>query len=136
MLSRPIFFFFHEIIHGLKKCNFCPAELHYNHNNFFLNIETTKFDLDRGLLELIGPQIFRDIFGIHSREEIVKTSLTFVIDVTGSMSNDIKEAKRATKKIVIEAKDSQFVPENYVLVTFSDPGVYQTLDLLLSPFHN
>lgn len=53
----------------------------------------------------------------------MKTSLTFVIDVTGSMSNDIKEAKRATKKIVIEAKDSQFVPENYVLVTFSDPGV-------------
>lgn len=66
----------------------------------------------------------------------MKTSLTFVIDVTGSMSNDIKEAKRATKKIVIEAKDSQFVPENYVLVTFSDPGVYQTLDLLLSLFHN
>lgn len=54
----------------------------------------------------------------------MKTSLTFVIDVTGSMSNVIEEAKRATKKIVIEAKDSQFVPEKYVLVTFSDPGIY------------
>lgn len=89
-----------------------------------MKIKTTNFDLDRGLLELIGPQVFQDIFGIHSREEIVKTSLTFVIDVTGSMSNVIEEAKRATKKIVIEAKDSQFVPEKYVLVTFSDPGIY------------
>lgn len=34
-------------------------------------------DADRGLLKLVGPDVFRDIFGIHSREEIVKTSLTF-----------------------------------------------------------
>lgn len=54
----------------------------------------------------------------------MKTSLTFVIDVTGSMSNVIEKAKLAAKKIVVEAKDSQFVPEKYVLVTFSDPGIY------------
>lgn len=86
--------------------------------------EKTKFNLDRGLSELIGPEVFRDLFGIRSREEIVKTSLTFVIDVTGSMADEIAEVKVATKKIVNEAKDSQFVPEKYVLVTFSDPGMY------------
>lgn len=79
--------------------------------------------IDRGLLELIGPEVFRDIFGIRSREEIVKTSLTFVLDVTGSMGDDIENVTIATKKIVNEAKDSQFVPEKYILVTFSDPGM-------------
>ncbi|XP_034329464.2 uncharacterized protein [Magallana gigas] len=79
-------------------------------------------DQNRGLLELIGPEVFRDIFGIRSREEIVKTSLTFVIDVTGSMGDDIENVRIATKKIVNEAKDSQFVPEKYILVTFSDPA--------------
>lgn len=74
-------------------------------------------------MELIGPVVFRDIFGIRSREEIVKTSLTFVIDVTGSMGDDIKNVQIATKKMVNEAKDSQFIPEKYVLVTFSDPGM-------------
>lgn len=82
-----------------------------------------KKNLDRGLLELIGPEVFRDIFGIRSREEIVKTSLTFVVDVSGSMGNDIVNVQIATKKIVNEAKDSQFVPEKYILVTFSDPGI-------------
>lgn len=74
-------------------------------------------------MELIGPVVFRDIFGIRSREEIVKTSLTFVIDVTGSMGDDIKNVQIATKKMVNEAEDSQFIPEKYVLVTFSDPGM-------------
>lgn len=80
--------------------------------------------LDRGLLKLVGPDVFRDIFGIHSREEIVKTSLTFVIDVTGSISDDIEKVKIATKNILHEAiKDSNFVPRKYVLVTFSDQGL-------------
>jgi hypothetical protein len=72
----------------------------------------------------VGEEVFRDVFGIRTREDIVKTSLTFVIDVTGSMGDDIKAVVRATKKIVNEAKDSQFVPENYILVTFSDPGLF------------
>lgn len=80
-------------------------------------------NLDRGLLELIGPEVFRDIFGIRLREEIVKASLTFVIDVSDSMGDDIVNVQIATKKIFNEAKDSQFVPEKYILVTFSDPGI-------------
>ena len=81
--------------------------------------------LGRGILSLVGEEVFRDVFGIRTREDIVKTSLTFVIDVTGSMGDDIKAVVRATQKIVNEAKDSQFVPENYILVTFSDPGSFK-----------
>lgn len=84
-------------------------------------------DADRGLLKLVGPDVFRDIFGIHSREEIVKTSLTFVIDVTGSMSDDIEKVKIATKNILHEAKDSNCVPRIYVLVTFSDQANLTTI---------
>ncbi|XP_055995684.1 uncharacterized protein LOC125647200 isoform X2 [Ostrea edulis] len=80
----------------------------------------------RGILSLVGEEVFRDVFGIRTREDIVKTSLTFVIDVTGSMGDDIKAVVRATQKIVNEAKDSKFVPENYILVTFSDPASLTT----------
>ena len=72
---------------------------------------------------MMGSEVFRDVFSIHTRENIVKTSLTFVIDVTGSMGDDIEGVKIATAKIVKEAKDSEFVPNNYILVTFSDPGL-------------
>ena len=79
--------------------------------------------VERGLLSLVGEEVFRDVFGIRTREDVVHTSLTFVIDVTGSMGDDIQAVITATQRIVTEAKDSNFVPENYVLVTFSDPGL-------------
>lgn len=82
-----------------------------------------SFNLANGLLGLIGSDVFRDIFGIRSREEIVKTSLTFVIDVASSKT-DISMIKSAAEKIVNETK---FVPEKYVLVTFSDPGMLSFL---------
>lgn len=75
-------------------------------------------------MSLIGAEAFRDVFGLRTREDVVKTSLTFVIDVTGSMGDDIKAVIAATQNIVNEAKDSDFVPENYILVTFSDPGLF------------
>lgn len=75
-------------------------------------------------MSLIGAEAFRDVFGLRTREDVVKTSLTFVIDVTGSMGDDIEAVVAATQNIVNEAKDSDFVPENYILVTFSDPGLF------------
>lgn len=82
-----------------------------------------SFNLANGLLGLIGSDVFRDIFGIRSREEIVKTSLTFVIDVASSKA-DISMIKSAAEKIVNETK---FLPEKYVLVTFSYPGMLSFL---------
>nr|XP_022288711.1 von Willebrand factor A domain-containing protein 7-like [Crassostrea virginica] len=83
-------------------------------------------DQERGLHQLMGEETFRDVFSIRTREDIIKTSLTFVIDVTGSMGDDINGVKTATKNIVNEAKDSAFVPKNYILVTFSDPASLTT----------
>ncbi|XP_078333516.1 von Willebrand factor A domain-containing protein 7-like isoform X2 [Crassostrea virginica] len=88
-------------------------------------LDATEYFLigeERGLLSLVGEEVFRDVFGIRTREDVVHTSLTFVIDVTGSMGDDIQAVITATQRIVTEAKDSNFVPENYVLVTFSDPA--------------
>ncbi|XP_062573737.1 von Willebrand factor A domain-containing protein 7-like [Saccostrea cucullata] len=79
-----------------------------------------------GLLSLMGEEVFRDVFGLRTREDIVKTSLTFVIDVTGSMGDEIAALIKVTQKIVYEANDSQSVPENYILVTFSDPASLTT----------
>lgn len=87
----------------------------------------------RGLLSLIGAEAFRDVFGLRTREDVVKTSLTFVIDVTGSMGDDIKAVIAATQNIVNEAKDSDFVPENYILVTFSDPESLTTGRMTTNP---
>ena len=105
----------------------------YYKNAYILNIRFGVIPLfclniyfctkERGLHQLMGEETFRDVFSIRTREDIIKTSLTFVIDVTGSMGDDINGVKTATKNIVNEAKDSAFVPKNYILVTFSDPGM-------------
>lgn len=55
--------------------------------------------------------------------ENLKRSLTFVIDDTGSMSDDINQVKLKTEEVfnaVINSKSSEI--ENFVLVTFNDPG--------------
>lgn len=52
-----------------------------------------------------------------------KNSLTFVIDDTASMHEDIKQAKEASHAILdiaIRSESSQI--ENFILVTFNDPG--------------
>lgn len=56
-------------------------------------------------------------------EKDEKSSLTFVIDDTGSMWNDIQQVKMGVNDIfeaVLNSKDSQI--ENYILITFNDPG--------------
>lgn len=53
----------------------------------------------------------------------LKTSLTFVIDDTGSMGNDIAEVKRGANAIfdtVMNSNASHI--EDFILVTFNDPG--------------
>ncbi len=48
--------------------------------------------------------------------------LSFVIDTTGSMSNDIAEAKRVAFSIIDSKKGTQDEPSEYILVPFNDPG--------------
>lgn len=93
-----------------------------------------SFNLATGLLELIGSEVFRDIFGIRSREETVKTSLTFVIDAASSKA-DILMIIKAIEKVVNETKGSKFLPKRYVTVIFSDSGMLSFLKVFTYIMH-
>uniref|UniRef100_A0A3Q3WK07 Uncharacterized protein n=1 Tax=Mola mola TaxID=94237 RepID=A0A3Q3WK07_MOLML len=47
--------------------------------------------------------------------------LCFVIDTTGSMSDDIKEARKVVYEIIDSKKGTQDEPSEYILVPFNDP---------------
>ena len=48
--------------------------------------------------------------------------LAFVIDTTGSMSDDITEAKRVSFDIIDRKRGTPQEPSAYILVPFNDPG--------------
>lgn len=45
----------------------------------------------------------------------------FVIDTTGSMSDDIDEARSVVYEIIDSKKGTQDEPSEYILVPFNDP---------------
>ncbi len=53
--------------------------------------------------------------------------LAFVIDTTGSMSDDIEEAKRVSFSIIDSRRGKPEEPSEYILVPFNDPGVYTNI---------
>lgn len=48
--------------------------------------------------------------------------LCFVIDTTGSMADEIAEAKRVAHNIIDSKKGTQDEPSEYILVPFNDPS--------------
>uniref|UniRef100_A0A8C4NBE1 VWFA domain-containing protein n=1 Tax=Eptatretus burgeri TaxID=7764 RepID=A0A8C4NBE1_EPTBU len=79
-----------------------------------------------GLLESVGETVFRNLFSLNG------FSLTFVIDVSGSMGDDIKAVKKTCFEILDRFRNSQDAPFNYVLVPFNDPAtgpVMETRDV-------
>ena len=46
----------------------------------------------------------------------------FVVDTTGSMTDDIVEARRVIYDIIDSRKGTQDEPSEYILVPFNDPG--------------
>jgi hypothetical protein len=75
-----------------------------------------------GIINLLGPELFMDVFHLQSKESVVDTSLTFVVDVTGSMATFIDAVIASLTTIVTNSRSLEFIPSKYVLVTFSDPG--------------
>ncbi|XP_045505024.1 hemicentin-1-like [Colias croceus] len=64
------------------------------------------------------------LFAIKAVSSELKSSLTFVIDDTASMKDEIDQVKLRTKEVfeaVLNTKNSDI--DNFVLVTFNDPGV-------------
>ncbi|KAJ8331969.1 hypothetical protein SKAU_G00430500 [Synaphobranchus kaupii] len=64
-----------------------------------------------------GENDFLQLMGI-TRSSV----LCFVIDTTGSMSDDIVEAKRVAFSIINSKKGTLDEPSGYILVPFNDPG--------------
>lgn len=50
------------------------------------------------------------------------SSLSFVLDTTGSMGEEINAAKIQARRIVEQRRGSPMEPAHYVLVPFHDPG--------------
>ncbi|XP_078681319.1 von Willebrand factor A domain-containing protein 7-like isoform X1 [Branchiostoma floridae x Branchiostoma belcheri] len=70
-----------------------------------------------GLLSQIGSDNFKQLLNLGSGN-----SMVFVIDVSGSMSNDLAAVRRETVEIV-NSNTGVNAPYNYVLSTFSDPDI-------------
>ncbi|KAL1023648.1 hypothetical protein UPYG_G00044010 [Umbra pygmaea] len=73
-------------------------------------------------------QLLEDIRGAAGDEEYLRfmgversSVVAFVIDTTGSMSQDIIEAKRVVNEIIDSKKGTQDEPSEYILVPFNDP---------------
>ncbi|XP_076023377.1 von Willebrand factor A domain-containing protein 7-like [Genypterus blacodes] len=65
----------------------------------------------------IGDKNFLLLMGLSQ-----SSVLCFVIDTTGSMSDDIAEAKRVSFSIIDSKRGTQQEPSAYILVPFNDPG--------------
>ncbi|XP_070593768.1 von Willebrand factor A domain-containing protein 7-like isoform X3 [Erythrolamprus reginae] len=70
-----------------------------------------------GLLSKVGDDIFKKFFNLDGY------SLTFVVDTTGSMSDDIKQVKAKCIELLRKYSGSPDAPYNYILVPFNDPDV-------------
>ncbi|XP_014381432.2 von Willebrand factor A domain-containing protein 7, partial [Alligator sinensis] len=68
-----------------------------------------------GFLDKVGETAFRSFFNLATY------SLTFVVDTTGSMSEEIAWVKDHCLELLHKYAGSPDAPHNYVLVPFSDP---------------
>ncbi|XP_013399700.1 von Willebrand factor A domain-containing protein 7-like [Lingula anatina] len=70
-----------------------------------------------GLRQKIGDASLRKLFQLTTGN-----SLVFVIDTTGSMSDEVAAVKQETLKIIQNTKGKLNAPSEYVLATFNDPA--------------
>uniref|UniRef100_A0A671ULV9 von Willebrand factor A domain containing 10, tandem duplicate 2 n=1 Tax=Sparus aurata TaxID=8175 RepID=A0A671ULV9_SPAAU len=92
-----------------------------SHGSLHLKAADLAVDATMELLEdvrlSVGDKNFLRLMGLSQ-----STVLCFVIDTTGSMSDDIAEAKRVSFNIIDSKRGTQQEPSAYILVPFNDPG--------------
>ncbi|XP_077102559.1 von Willebrand factor A domain-containing protein 7 [Siphateles boraxobius] len=86
------------------------------HNNAVNLASEATLELLEDIRGAVGNKDYLRLMGI-ARSAV----LAFVIDTTGSMANDIAEAKRVTFNIIDSKKGTQDEPSEYILVPFNDP---------------
>ncbi|XP_061535718.1 von Willebrand factor A domain-containing protein 7-like [Phycodurus eques] len=79
--------------------------------------ENATVELLEDIRTAVGDQNFLRLMGLSQ-----SSVLCFVIDTTGSMSDDIAEAMRVSFKIIDSKRGTQQEPSAYILVPFNDPG--------------
>ncbi|XP_016095514.1 von Willebrand factor A domain-containing protein 7-like isoform X2 [Sinocyclocheilus grahami] len=86
------------------------------HNNAVNLAAEATLELLEDIRGAIGNKDYLRLMGI-ARSAV----LVFVIDTTGSMTDDIAEAKRVAFNIIDSKKGTQDEPSEYILVPFNDP---------------
>ncbi|XP_033725992.1 von Willebrand factor A domain-containing protein 7-like [Pecten maximus] len=88
--------------------------------------EAFFIDSTSGVLGDADQTIMKDIFKLN--KALQDKSMGFVIDVTGSMSDDIKSVKRSLISTLSSVIGTPNAPSNYVLSTFNDPANLTTVN--------
>uniref|UniRef100_A0A672ISW4 von Willebrand factor A domain-containing protein 7-like n=1 Tax=Salarias fasciatus TaxID=181472 RepID=A0A672ISW4_SALFA len=94
-----------------------------NSNHGFLHLEAADLALDATLELLedirvaVGDRNFLRFMGLSQ-----SSALCFVIDTTGSMSDDIAAVRDVTFRIIDSRTGTPEEPSLYILVPFNDPG--------------
>ncbi|XP_062334810.1 von Willebrand factor A domain-containing protein 7 [Osmerus eperlanus] len=87
------------------------------HDNAIAVATAASLQLLDNIRNVVGNGEYLRLMGIARSSVIV-----FVIDTTGSMANDIEEARRVVFNIIDTKKGTQDEPSEYILVPFNDPA--------------
>lgn len=86
-----------------------------------------KFIAVTGLLDQLGPRLFGELVGLPvACKDCLKPglSLAYVIDTSLSMSIDFEQIKtKITETIQSSLRENKTLPSDFILSTFSDPGI-------------
>ncbi|KAM9362957.1 von Willebrand factor A domain-containing protein 7 [Symphorus nematophorus] len=101
---------------GISKDDIGSSHGSLHHNAADLAVNATM-ELLEDIRVAVGDRNFLRLMGLSQ-----SAVLCFVIDTTGSMSDDIAEAKRVSFDIIDSKRGTQQEPSAYILVPFNDPG--------------
>ncbi|TDH15997.1 hypothetical protein EPR50_G00015240 [Perca flavescens] len=105
-----------EPVGGINKDDVGSSHGSLHHKAADLAVNATM-ELLEDIRVAVGDKNFLRLIGLSQ-----SSVLCFVIDTTGSMSDDIAEAKRVSFNIIDSKRGTQQEPSAYILVPFNDPG--------------
>ncbi|AWP05911.1 putative von Willebrand factor A domain-containing protein 7-like [Scophthalmus maximus] len=105
-----------EPVGGISKDDVGSSHGSLHHTAADLAVNATM-ELLEDIRAAVGDKNFLRLMGLSQ-----SSALCFVIDTTGSMSDDIAEAKRVSFDIIDSKRGTQDEPSAYILVPFNDPG--------------
>ncbi|XP_069103338.1 LOW QUALITY PROTEIN: uncharacterized protein [Argopecten irradians] len=88
--------------------------------------EAFFMDSASGLLRDVNQATIENIFKLNSVKQ--EKSMGFVVDVTGSMGDDIASVKASLIHVLSSVFGTENEPSSYVLSTFNDPATLTTVE--------